>query len=101
MKPYSVVTSYNFDPDTEVVLFPDEESANQYVGKRYRKCMENEKAEQATWDEDDKTLMVDECECHEDEGWATMVWSNEYTYEDPSRYDYCMWLVVPVTDPIE
>lgn len=96
---FAVVTTFNFDPDSEVVLFPDYEKAKSYIKNMFEFCMRDEKAEQATRDEDDQNLWEDMCVCERNGEWAEMVWRNEYTDEDESRYDYCMWTIVKVSEP--
>jgi len=90
-KQIAVVLSYNFDPDVEVVLFPDEEQAKQYVRQRYDVCMAEERSENPD------RLLEERCDCYED--WAEIVWSNEDTEWDENKYDYMMWTIVTVSEP--
>ena len=85
---YSVVKSYNFDDYVEVVLFPTEKKAGEYVKFQYEKSFNAEKAI-----EDSDLFSPDDCHCEEDGNWAQLVWRNRFADEN----DTCTWRVVPIS----
>lgn len=96
---WSVVVSDNYAP-TKVILFPTERKANDFVKEDYAKCLAEEVKEQSGWDEDQRTLRVDESHCDVDEGfgYAIISWETEWTGANPDERDTKTWEVVEATE---
>ena len=88
MSKYAVVKTYSYDPDTEVITFPNEEKAHEYIRQEYKKAIEEEKHN----DPDSTGFSEEDCWIAEDGSWASIIWCN--IYEDNS--DSMNWRVTEI-----
>ena len=85
MNHVAVVTSYSFDPDVEVILFPTREKACGYIREKFAESIEEEKNN----DPDSTGFSEEDSWITEESDYASIIWHSDY--EDSS--DRMTWTV--------
>lgn len=96
---WAVVIEDDYEP-TNVIIFPTERKAYDFVKADYQKCLNEEIKEQSGWDEDERTLRIDESHCDVDDGfgYACISWETEWTGSNPDERVGKYWKVIKATE---